>query len=120
MTDPRFIELHRREEDGRVLVCYGADGWYMIANEDDVARQSVVLTTKEVRWLYWEALGGRESAELADALRAEIVRLANEAKLGPMTQVCRNADCKAANRTLLGSGYNRCPSCGGPLTSLTP
>lgn len=60
---PRLVELHRREADGRTLVCYGGEGWYMIANEDDAASQSVVLTTEEVRWLYWEALGGKANAE---------------------------------------------------------
>lgn len=48
---PRFTEVVRREADDRTLVCYGAAGWYVIANEDDISRQSVVLTTDEVRWL---------------------------------------------------------------------
>lgn len=49
---PRFYEVARLEHDGRLLVCYGAsDGGYMIANEEDVTRQSVVLTNHELRWL---------------------------------------------------------------------
>jgi hypothetical protein len=63
-----FYEVMRREEDDRTLVCYANAESYIIANENDIANQSVVLTADEVRWL----------AEMWRGDEAEVERLTEE------------------------------------------
>jgi hypothetical protein len=63
-------ELWRREGDGRLLIAHqhhdGRQPWIIVANEGDWARQSVVLSNQEYRWLYWEALGGKYNGDWWD------------------------------------------------------
>jgi len=50
-----YVIASHVSDDGRLLVCRGQGTSeslrYIIANEDDVTAQSVVLTVEEVRWL---------------------------------------------------------------------
>jgi len=53
--EPSYVIASHVSDDGRLLVCRGQGTGeslrYIIANEDDVTAQSVVLTVEEVRWL---------------------------------------------------------------------